>query len=99
MNTICPKECKLKMNENDNIELIDIREAFEYEFSNIGCKHIPMQTFLDNANDLDPKKTYVLMCKSRTLTKHELQILPQNCSSNRNSCWSIFQLIWASRIH
>ena len=56
MNTICPKECKLKMNSNDNIELIDIREAFEYEFSNIGGKHIPMQTFMDNSNDLDPKK-------------------------------------------
>ena len=64
MNTICPKECKLKMNSNDNIELIDIREAFEYEFSNIGSKNIPMQTLLDNVNELDHDKTYILMCKT-----------------------------------
>lgn len=64
MNTICPKECKRRINNNANIEVIDIRETFEYEFSNIGCKNIPMQTLLDNVNDLNNDKTYVLMCKT-----------------------------------
>ena len=64
MNTICPKECKHKMQTDASIQVIDIREAFEYEFCNLGNDHIPMQDFLDNADALDRSKTYVLMCKS-----------------------------------
>ena len=64
MNTICPKECKHKMQADPSIQVIDIREAFEYEFCNLGNNHVPMQTFLDNADDLDKTQTYVLMCRT-----------------------------------
>ncbi|MBG39262.1 MAG: hypothetical protein CL857_04985 [Cryomorphaceae bacterium] len=64
MKTICPKECKLKMQDNPSLKVVDIREAFEYEFCNLGNVHIPMQDFLDNVDSLDKTKTYVLMCKS-----------------------------------
>lgn len=64
MNTICPKKCKQKMQDNVSLQIIDIREAFEYEFCNIGSAHIPMQDFLDNVDELDKTKTYILMCKS-----------------------------------
>ena len=64
MKTICPEECKRKMRDDPSIKVIDIREAFEYEFCNLGNDHIPMQDFLDNADSLDETQTYVLMCKS-----------------------------------
>ena len=64
MKTICPEECKRKMQDDPSIKVIDIREAFEYEFCNLGNDHIPMQDFLDNADSLDETQTYVLMCKS-----------------------------------
>lgn len=64
MNTICPKECKHKMEVDDSVHVIDIREDFEYDFCNIGCKNIPMQTLLDTSDDLDSSNTYILMCQT-----------------------------------
>ena len=64
MNTICPKECMQRMQADASFKVIDIRETFEYEFCNLGNDHVPMQTFLDNADTLDKTKTYILMCKS-----------------------------------
>ena len=53
MNTICPILCKKKMEEDSSMHIIDIRESFEYEFSNIGSQNIPMQKLLDTSNNLD----------------------------------------------
>ncbi|MEJ6589845.1 MAG: rhodanese-like domain-containing protein [Crocinitomicaceae bacterium] len=64
MNTICPILCKKKMEEDSSMHIIDIRESFEYEFSNIGSQNIPMQKLLDTSNNLDASKTYILMCKT-----------------------------------
>ncbi|WP_252230095.1 rhodanese-like domain-containing protein [Clostridium sp. ZBS15] len=52
------------------IELIDIREPFEYRVGSIKTsKNIPMHDLLDNAdNYLDKNKKYYLICRSGART-------------------------------
>ncbi|AOR23082.1 rhodanese-like domain-containing protein [Clostridium taeniosporum] len=54
----------------DKIELIDIREPFEYKMGNIRTsKNIPMNDLLDNANEyLKKSKEYYLICRSGSRT-------------------------------
>lgn len=49
-----------------NIELIDIREAYEYSGGHIpSAKNIPMKTIVENMEDyLDKDKEYYIVCKS-----------------------------------
>ena len=41
MQLISPKECQIGIEKNE-LEIIDIRETYEFENANISCKHIPM---------------------------------------------------------
>ncbi|MDR5586992.1 MULTISPECIES: rhodanese-like domain-containing protein [Clostridium] len=52
------------------IELIDIREPFEYRVGSLKTsKNIPMHDLLDNAdNYLDKNKEYYLICRSGART-------------------------------
>lgn len=59
---ISPQECQIGIN-NNQIEIIDIRELYEFEVANISCKHIPMADFTARISELDRTKT-VLMCRS-----------------------------------
>ena len=60
---ISPQECQIGIN-NNQIEIIDIRELYEFEIANISCKHIPMADFTARISELDLTKKTVLMCRS-----------------------------------
>ena len=60
---ISPKECQIGIN-NNHIEIIDIRELYEFEIANISSKHIPMADFTSRISELDLTKKTVLMCRS-----------------------------------
>ena len=54
-----------KINNNENILLIDVREAAELKISKISqAIHIPMNTIPNNLNQLSSKKTIIIMCKT-----------------------------------
>lgn len=44
--------------------IIDIREKYEYDFSNIQCINIPMAELCNRIQELPKNKKIVLMCKS-----------------------------------
>jgi sulfur-carrier protein adenylyltransferase/sulfurtransferase len=48
----------------DHYCIIDIRENYEFEFGNIGSKHIPMAEVMDRFQELPKEKMLVFMCKS-----------------------------------
>lgn len=62
------------------IDLIDIREPYEYERGSIQtAKNIPMGDLLENpANYLDKAKTYHIMCQSGGRSAMACQILSSN---------------------
>ena len=62
---ISPQELKEKLDRKDDFILIDVREESELEISKIeGAIHIPLGEFGGRVGELDPDKSYVLMCRS-----------------------------------
>ncbi|SFR92432.1 rhodanese-like domain-containing protein [Anaeromicropila populeti] len=72
---------EVHVNEIDNllgtIELIDIREPYEYAAASIkGAKNIPMGEILEKKDKfLTKDKTYYIMCQSGGRSRHACSIL------------------------
>lgn len=64
MQEITVQELKEKMDNNEDFQLIDVREDFEYETSNIGGLLIPLGGILIEADKVSKDKPVVVMCRS-----------------------------------
>jgi len=51
------------LNEND-VQIIDIREEYEYESGNLCDTNIPMGEILNSKNLLDTKKKIIIYCQT-----------------------------------
>jgi sulfur-carrier protein adenylyltransferase/sulfurtransferase len=52
-----------KMTRGEDFQLIDVREAHEFEIVNLGGKLIPLAAVLDNASAISREKTVIVHCK------------------------------------
>lgn len=65
MKEITAEQLEKMMEEEEVIELIDVREEFEVKLGKVpGAKNIPLQQLLNNLNDLNKNKEYILICRS-----------------------------------
>ncbi len=64
MKEITVEELKEKMDRNENFQLIDVRESYEYEICNLNGELIPMSTVLDNMDRIAKDKPVIIHCKS-----------------------------------
>lgn len=64
MKEISPTELKSRMDAGDNIQVIDVREPFEYEICNIGAELIPMGDIPSNLDKISRDKDVIIHCKS-----------------------------------
>lgn len=65
MKEMTAQQLEEKLKQDDNIELIDVRENFEVKFGKVpGAKNIPLQELINNLQDLDKSKEYILICRS-----------------------------------
>lgn len=64
MNEITPRELKAKIDGNENFQLIDIREPYEFEIANINGELIPMGEIMSNIERISREKTVVIYCRS-----------------------------------
>ncbi len=66
MTDITAEQLKAKLDNKEEVLLIDVREAWEYEEFNIGAKLIPLGELQGVVDDLDDwmEKEVVLHCKS-----------------------------------
>ncbi len=62
MNSITPIALKEKLDNNEAIVLIDVREPFEHIDYNIGGLLIPMNTIFEQIENIPKDKTVVLYC-------------------------------------
>lgn len=62
--SVTPAELKVMLDRGEDIELVDVREPKEHAIVQLpGSKLIPLKTLPDHADDLDPDKTQVVICK------------------------------------
>jgi len=64
MQEITVQELKEKIDNGEDFQLIDVREDFEYETSNLGGLLIPLGGILIEADKVSKDKPVVVMCRS-----------------------------------
>jgi adenylyltransferase/sulfurtransferase len=73
---ITPVELKEKLQDDEDLHLIDVREPHEQEISNIsGSEVIPLGELASRMSELDSAEEIVLFCKSGTRSSRALDIL------------------------
>lgn len=65
-------------NSNEPFQLIDVREDFEYEISNIEGVHIPLADVEDEVDQIVSDKKVVVHCKAGGRSKKAIQLLEKD---------------------
>ena len=75
---ISAPELKRKMDTGEPFELIDVREAFEYEIARIdGAKLIPLGEIAERADELHREQPIIVHCHSGQRSAHAVRLLQQ----------------------
>lgn len=75
---ITATELKRRLDEGDDLQIIDVREAFEYELARInGTKLIPLGQVVARMNEIDPARETVLHCKAGVRSAMAIAALKQ----------------------
>ncbi|MDF3077984.1 MAG: oxidase [Sphingobacteriaceae bacterium] len=64
MKEVTVEELKEKMDNNEDFQLIDVREPFEYEMSNLGGENIPLAGIVIEAAKISKDKPVIIQCRS-----------------------------------
>ncbi len=64
MKEITVKELKTKIENNEDFQLIDVREPHERAYTNIGGDHIPMGNIMQSLDKISHDKLVVIYCRS-----------------------------------
>jgi len=57
------EELKQRLDAGESLFLLDVRDEFEYEISNIGGQLIPLAELAKRVNELDVNRNIVTICK------------------------------------
>jgi sulfur-carrier protein adenylyltransferase/sulfurtransferase len=61
---ITPPELAQKIERDEDFDLIDVRESYEWDIGHIpGARHVPLGTLVEALETLDPEREIVLYCK------------------------------------
>lgn len=64
MKEITVQELKQKLDNKEDIQLIDVREEYEYEIANLGGELIPLGGLLDHADQIRKEGPVVVYCRT-----------------------------------
>lgn len=78
MKEITVQELKHLIDTKSDFQLIDVREAHEYEQANIGGEHIPMADVPHNIDRIQTNKQVVIHCRSGGRSGNIIQWLEKN---------------------
>ena len=97
MKEISVQELKQKLDSGEDFQLIDVREDFEYETSNIGGLLIPLGGILIEADKVAKDKPVVIMCRSGKRSAAAIMQLEQQGFTNLTNLKGGI-LAWADEI-
>src|SRR5476651_2569363 len=97
MKEISVSELKEKKDSGEDFQLIDVREDFEYEMSNLGGLSIPLGGILIEADKIDKTKPVVVMCRSGKRSAAAIMQLEANGYTNLSNLKGGI-LAWADEI-
>jgi rhodanese-related sulfurtransferase len=82
MKEISVQELKEKKDNGEDFQLIDVREDFEYEMSNLGGELIPLGGILIETDKIEKTKPVVVMCRSGKRSAAAIMQLEQQGFTN-----------------
>ncbi|SFC35096.1 Rhodanese-related sulfurtransferase [Parapedobacter composti] len=82
MKEITVEELKAKIDTNEDFQLIDVREPFEYETSNINGENIPLAEVVLEQDKIAKDKPVVVHCRSGKRSAQAIHILEQEGFDN-----------------
>jgi rhodanese-related sulfurtransferase len=97
MQEITVQELKEKLDSGEDFQLIDVREDFEYETSNIGGLLIPLGGIVIEADKVSKDKPVVVMCRSGKRSAAAIMQLEQLGYTNLSNLQGGI-LAWAAEI-
>ncbi len=77
MKEITPKELKEKIDNDEKLQIIDVREKYEYDIVNIGGELIPLHEILQNKDKLKKDRPVILHCRSGSRSAQAIKALEQ----------------------
>lgn len=77
MKEISVSELKEKMDNNEDFQLIDVREPFEYELSNLNGENIPLSGVILEASKISKDKPVIMQCRSGARSAAAVTMLEQ----------------------
>ena len=69
------EELKQRLDAGENLFLLDVRDEYEYEISNIGGQLIPLAELSKRVNELDAHRKIVTVCKMGPRGAKAVQVL------------------------
>jgi adenylyltransferase/sulfurtransferase len=69
------EELKQRLDAGENLFLLDVREEYEFEISNIGGHLIPLAELAERVQELDASREIIAMCKMGTRSAKAVQVL------------------------
>jgi adenylyltransferase/sulfurtransferase len=69
------EELKKRLDAGEDLFLLDVRDEFEYEISNIGGQLIPLAELSKRVNELDTHQKIVTVCKMGPRGAKAVQLL------------------------
>lgn len=78
MKEISVSELKNWKDNNEDFQLIDVREPYEYEIANIGGELIPLAEIVGAVNKIDKDKKVVIHCRSGGRSGNAVLLLEQH---------------------
>ncbi|UIR55712.1 rhodanese-like domain-containing protein [Sphingobacterium sp. SRCM116780] len=82
MKEVTVEELKSKIDNNEDFQLIDVRETFEYEVSNLGGLNIPLSGILIEVDKISKDKPVIMQCRSGKRSAQAVMILEQQGFDN-----------------
>jgi rhodanese-related sulfurtransferase len=91
------EELKQQLDAGENLFLLDVRDEFEYEISNIGGQLIPLPELSKRVHELDASQKIVAVCKMGSRSLKAAKLLDNAGFSN---VWSLTGGIhaWSDRV-
>jgi rhodanese-related sulfurtransferase len=82
MKEVTVQELKDMMDRNEEFQLIDVREPFEYEVSNLNGVNIPLAGILIEAEKVAKDIPVIIQCRSGKRSAQAVMLLEQQGYSN-----------------
>ena len=72
---ITPQQAQQRMQSDDSVQLLDVRESLEYEICNLGGHLIPLGELADRTDELDGSREIIVHCKMGGRSSKAVQLL------------------------